>query len=91
MQLRSTNGLKLMLLSYSVPINSLLVDEDPHEFGDGHRRMCVVQLNGNLLRHLGEVVARNFANAELGVLVPESDDTIVFRGKKNSILVNSEL
>jgi hypothetical protein len=66
-------------MSYSVPVNSLLVDEDPHEFGDGHRRMCVVQLDGNLLRHLGEVVARNFANAELRVLVPESDDTIVFK------------
>ncbi len=55
--------------THGVPVNALLVDEDPHELGDGQCRMCVVQLNGDLVRHLREVVARDFADAELGVLV----------------------
>ena len=51
--------------TYRVPINSFLIDQDPHELGDGQGRVGVVQLYGDLLRHLGEVVPGDFQDTEL--------------------------
>ena len=56
--------------SYSVPVDSFLVDQDPHQLGDGQGRVGVVQLNGHLVRHFGEVAPGNVAHSELGVLEP---------------------
>ena len=40
-----------------VPLESFLIDEDSHQFGDGDGRMGIVQLYGNLVGELAEVIA----------------------------------
>ena len=40
-----------------VPLESFLIDEDSHQLGDGDGRMGIVQLDGNLVSELAEVIA----------------------------------
>ena len=49
------SGQKSQIFTYGGPVERLLVHEDPHELGYGQGRVGVVQLDGHLLRHLGEV------------------------------------
>ena len=54
-----------------IPINSFLVNQDPHELRNGQGWMSVVQLDGHLVGHVGEVISGLLKHTELWVLVPE--------------------
>jgi hypothetical protein len=47
------------LETHSSPVQALLIDQDPHELGYGEGGVSVVQLDGHLLRHRGEVSPRH--------------------------------
>jgi hypothetical protein len=47
------------LETHSSPVEALLVNQDPHELGNGEGGVSVVQLDGHLLRHRGEVSPRH--------------------------------
>jgi hypothetical protein len=47
------------LETHSSPVQALLIDQDPHEFRNGQGGVGVVQLDGHLLRHRGEVSPRH--------------------------------
>ncbi len=68
-----------------LPGQALVVDQDTHELRDGERRMRVVELNGHLVREVAEVVAGDFARAELGGL--EATDDVLESGRAQEVLL----
>jgi hypothetical protein len=61
-----------------IPFQVRLVEQDPHQLGDGEGRVCVVELDGDLLGK----------RAPVGVAPAESPDQIRQRASDEKVLLH---
>ena len=60
-----------------LPLHTLVVDQDAHQLGDGHGRMGVVELDGDLVRQVFPLMMRPFHEAADDVLDGGRDEKVL--------------